>query len=92
MEVTAYLAGPDVFLPDARGHAARKVAICARYGIVGRPPLNEDVDSLMAMPDEEVWRSILRNDLVVMYVGGVVMANLTPFRGVSADAGTLYEL
>ena len=49
----AYLAGPDVFLPDAREHARRKVEICARHGIVGRPPLNEDVDSLRAMPDEE---------------------------------------
>lgn len=59
----AYLAGPDVFLPDAREHARRKVAICARHGIVGRPPLNEDVESLRAMPDEEAWRTTFRKDL-----------------------------
>jgi nucleoside 2-deoxyribosyltransferase len=39
MTVKAYLAGPDVFLPDADSHARRKVE-CARYKIVGRPPLN----------------------------------------------------
>jgi nucleoside 2-deoxyribosyltransferase len=32
MTVTAYLEGPDVFLPNAAEHAARKVAICQRFG------------------------------------------------------------
>ena len=41
MTITAYLAGPDVFLPDAVQHAARKVAICARFGFRGLPPLNQ---------------------------------------------------
>jgi len=39
MTVTAYLAGPDVFLPNAVEHAARKVAICQRFGFRGLPPL-----------------------------------------------------
>jgi nucleoside 2-deoxyribosyltransferase len=34
MTVKAYLAGPDVFLPDAASHAKRKVEIYARYKIV----------------------------------------------------------
>ena len=42
----AYLAGPDMFLPNTIEHAARKVAICVKYGIVRRPPLNEDIESL----------------------------------------------
>jgi nucleoside 2-deoxyribosyltransferase len=92
MEVTAYLAGPDVFLPQAREHALRKVTICARYKIVGRPPLNEDVESLKAMPDDQAWRTIFRKDLAMMEECDVVIANLTPFRGPSADAGTLVEL
>ncbi|MBD0273301.1 MAG: nucleoside 2-deoxyribosyltransferase [Acetobacteraceae bacterium] len=88
----AYLAGPDVFLPHAREHARRKVEICARHGIVGRPPLNEDVESLAAVPDEEAWRTIFRKDVAMMEECDVVIANLTPFRGPSADAGTLVEL
>ena len=90
--VKAYLAGPDVFLPDAREHARSKVAICARHGIVGRPPLNEDAESLGALPDEEAWQAIFRKDLAMMEECEVVIANLTPFRGPSADAGTLIEV
>jgi len=61
--IVAYLAGPDVFLPDARAHARRKVEICARHGILGRPPLNEDADSLGTLPNEEARRAIFRKDL-----------------------------
>jgi nucleoside 2-deoxyribosyltransferase len=92
MAVTAYLAGPDVFLPDAREHALRKVEICARYGIIGWPPLNEDIASLQALPDEEAWQAIFDKDLATMQACDLVIANLTPFRGPSADAGTLIEV
>jgi len=88
----AYLAGPDVFLPGAAAHAAQKVAICARHGIAGRAPLNEDVAALAAMPDEAAWRTIFAKDLALMEACELVIANLTPFRGPSADAGTLVEL
>lgn len=86
----AYLAGPDVFLPDAGAHAARKVAICAAHGIEGLPPLNEDADGLAAMP--EAWRAIFDKDVAMMEAADLCVANLTPFRGPSADAGTLVEL
>ena len=90
--VTAYLAGPDVFLPDAPAHARRKVAICARHGIAGRPPLNEDVASLRTLSSETAWQAIFRKDLAMMEACDILIANLTPFRGASADAGTLVEL
>ncbi len=88
----AYLAGPDVFLPNAPAHAARKRAICAAHGIDARPPLNEDVASLAAMPDEDAWRVIFQKDIAIMAASDIIIANLTPFRGASADAGTLVEL
>ena len=87
-----YLAGPDVFLPDAPAHAARKQAICARHGLEPLTPLNEDVASLAAMPEAEAWRVIFAKDLAMMHAADLVIANLTPFRGASADAGTLVEL
>lgn len=92
MAIKAYLAGPDVFLPNAPEHARRKVEICARHGILGRPPLNEDAESLGAVPDEEAWRAIFRKDLAMMEGCDIAIANLTPFRGASADSGTLVEL
>jgi nucleoside 2-deoxyribosyltransferase len=90
--VNAYLAGPDVFLPNARAHARRKVEICAQYNIVGRAPLNEDVQSLDALLEGEAWQTIFRKDLAMMEECDIIVANLTPFRGPSADAGTLIEV
>ena len=37
-----YLAGPDVFLPDAVAMGQRKREICARHGLVGLFPLDND--------------------------------------------------
>jgi len=87
-----YLAGPDVFLPAAAAHAAAKVAICARYGLVGRAPVNPDIAAIMQRPAEEAWRAIYRFDVELMEACDLIIANLTPFRGASADAGTLVEL
>ena len=37
-----YLAGPEVFLVNARDVGARKRAICARHGLVGIFPADEE--------------------------------------------------
>lgn len=92
MMLTAYLAGPDVFLPDPRAHAARKIAICARHGLIGRTPLNEDIARAPGLSDQAFAREIFRKDLAMMERCDIVIANLTPFRGSSADGGTLVEL
>ena len=86
----AYLAGPDVFLPDAISHAARKVEICRRYGLHGLPPLNQDVATAAKAQDR--WQTIYQKDLAMMERCDISIANLTPFAGASADAGTLIEV
>ncbi len=87
-----YLAGPDVFLPDPLGWASRRRAICDRHGIDGVSPL----DPLDGEPPD--WSALplprliaQRNEAHIRSCRGVV-ANLTPFRGVSADTGTVYEV
>jgi nucleoside 2-deoxyribosyltransferase len=90
--VTVYLAGPDVFLPNARTQALAKVAICARYGLEGLPPLNEDIASLAQMHESEAGIAIFHKDVAMMEAADIIIANLTPFRGASADSGTLVEL
>jgi nucleoside 2-deoxyribosyltransferase len=92
MALTTYLAGPDVFLPNPREHAARKIEICARHGIVGRTPLNEDIERAADMSDEAFAMAIFRKDVAMMEGCDIVIANLTPFRGASADGGTLVEV
>jgi nucleoside 2-deoxyribosyltransferase len=90
MTATAYLAGPDVFLPNAVAHAASKVDICRRFGLHGLPPLSEDAK--IASPELTLWQAIYQNDVAMMETSDIVIANLTPFAGASADAGTLIEV
>jgi nucleoside 2-deoxyribosyltransferase len=88
----AYLAGPDVFLSNAHENAAAKIAVCAKHGIIGRAPLNEDIDHLMELPENKAWRVIYQKDIEMMMECDIIIANLTPFRGASADSGTLIEV
>lgn len=83
-----YLAGPDVFLPDAVEIGRRKVEICAAHGLTGLYPLDNDVD--LAAPDAS--RQIFCGNEAMMEQADAIIANLTPFRGAGADPGTVYEL
>ncbi|WP_297492930.1 nucleoside 2-deoxyribosyltransferase [Acidocella sp.] len=86
----AYLAGPDVFLPHAAAQAEAKIALCAKYGLTGIAPFNPDLD--LSLPPARLWRRIFADDVRMMRDCDIIIANLTPFRGASADAGTLVEL
>lgn len=87
-----YLAGPDVFLPDAADWMARKKAICAGYRLAGVSPLDDLLSEPAAWANLPEWRRIaLRNEAHIRSCAAVI-ANLTPFRGPSADAGTVYEV
>jgi nucleoside 2-deoxyribosyltransferase len=83
-----YLAGPDVFLPDAVDIGRRKVELCARHGLTGLYPLDNTVDR--AAKDASL--QIFRDNEKMMIAADAIIANLTPFRGPGADAGTVYEL
>jgi nucleoside 2-deoxyribosyltransferase len=83
-----YLAGPDVFLPDAVQIGRRKVEICARHGLIGRYPLDNPVDLTAADASLRIYNGLE----VMMDECSAIIANLTPFRGPGADPGTVYEL
>ena len=83
-----YLAGPDVFLPDAVEIGQRKAAICDGHGLIGLYPLDNKVDC--AAPDASL--QIFRSNEMMMDEASAIIANLTPFRGPGADPGTVYEL
>jgi nucleoside 2-deoxyribosyltransferase len=86
-----YLAGPDVFFPDAAAWMERKKAICAGHGLIGVSPLDEMAEP-PAWAGFPLWRRIaLRNEAHIRGCAAIV-ANLTPFRGPSADVGTVYEI
>jgi nucleoside 2-deoxyribosyltransferase len=90
--VRVYLAGPDVFLPNPEARALALKSICARYGLIGVSPLDT--------PDDvpEAWRKLpfarfiaLCNEAHIRACDALI-ANLTPFRGPSADVGTVFEI
>jgi nucleoside 2-deoxyribosyltransferase len=83
-----YLAGPDVFLPDAVEVGRRKRELCEHYGAAGLFPLDNAVD--LTAPTASM--DIFRGNRAMMDEANAIIANLTPFRGPSADAGTVYEL
>ncbi len=88
MPPRVYLAGPDVFFPEPELWAMRKKSICERYGLTGVSPL----DDLPVEPGLPFWRAIaMRNEAHIRSCQGLI-ANLTPFRGPSADVGTVYEV
>jgi len=82
-----YLAGPEVFLPDAVDIGLRKKALCAEFGFVGLYPLD---NAILAGEDRD--RRIFAANLALMDEADAAIFNLSPFRGVSADPGTAFEL
>jgi nucleoside 2-deoxyribosyltransferase len=87
-----YLAGPDVFLPDPHARAAAMKAICISHGLTGVSPLDDLADVPEAWSKlHEPFRIARRNEVHIASCAALV-ANLTPFRGPSADVGTVFEL
>jgi nucleoside 2-deoxyribosyltransferase len=86
-----YLAGPEVFLPDAAEAGARKQGLCEAMGFDGRFPLDAALD-LDGLPKPAQARLISQSYEALMRSCDALIANLTPFRGVSADAGTAFEV
>ena len=83
-----YLAGPDVFYPDAlaRGHQMR--VICAAYGFVGVYPLDTPIDA--TLPDAS--KAIFKANRELIDGADAVLANLRDFRGFEPDSGTVWEV
>jgi nucleoside 2-deoxyribosyltransferase len=92
MSKRVYLAGPDVFLANARQIGACKRAICARYGLVGVHPADEEHAPDPALPLPQQGIAISRAMERAMRSCDAMIVNLTPFRGPSADVGSAYEM
>jgi nucleoside 2-deoxyribosyltransferase len=89
--VKIYLAGFDVFYPDAVERAEGMKALCARYGFEGRFPADVSIDPTGLTP-AELAAAIFRRDAELVRECDIVAANLYPFRGAEPDSGTCFEL
>ena len=89
-----YLAGPEVFFPAAEHQAivAEKKRLLQEYGVEGIDPL--DTELALSGNEAKLRRGhrIYRANRELMDSCDAMIANLTPFRGISADPGTVYEL
>lgn len=86
-----YLAGPDVFLPDADEIGERQKAICRKYGIAGHFPLDAGLDLSGLMP-QQAARAIFLANIEAIDAADAVIANMTPIRGPGMDGGTAFEM
>jgi nucleoside 2-deoxyribosyltransferase len=80
-----------VFLPDAMAVGARKIAVCDEAGFEGVFPLDPAL-VLDGLSKADQAALIFGQCVALMRSCDAVIANLTPFRGVSADAGTVFEV
>jgi nucleoside 2-deoxyribosyltransferase len=86
-----YLAGPDVFLPNAAAFAEDKRKLCAKHGFIGVSPIDNEIDISSLSKHESALRISAANENMIRACN-LVIANLTPFRGPSADVGAVYEM
>jgi nucleoside 2-deoxyribosyltransferase len=91
MQPKLYLAGPEVFLPEAVGRAEVQRQLCIKYGFVPLHPMDNNLD--LGNKDYETATRIYRGDVKQLRECDIVVANCNPFRGVCVmDDGTAYEL
>jgi len=90
LKLRGYLAGPEVFLTDAIAIGQRKKALCSKYGFEGLFPFDNEVsaDGLGTPIDILIYRT----NISMLRKADFGIFNLTPFRGPSADVGTVFEL
>jgi nucleoside 2-deoxyribosyltransferase len=86
-----YLAGPEVFLLNAKEVGEQKKQLCRKYGFLGIFPLDNEINTQGKSPNQIGWCISAVNEAWIKTCD-VVVANLTPFRGPSADVGTAYEI
>ena len=86
-----YLAGPEVFLANAKEIGEQKKTLCKKYGFEGVFPIDTKVDT-KGKTSKEVGFCVSAINEGLIKKCEIIIANITPFRGPSADVGTAYEM
>lgn len=85
MIIKVYLAGPEVFTKDPKETGKRLKEICKNKGILGLYPFDNECNP----PTSE---AIFKANFKMIQECDAVIANISPFRGISADPGTVWEV
>ncbi len=85
-----YLAGFDVFYPDAKAVLNQKKALCDKYGFKGLAPLDNEVD--LAQPKSSIRKAIYEANISLIEESDILCVNLNAFRHGEPDAGSVFEI
>lgn len=88
--IKAYLAGPDVFLPEPIEIGKRKKELLKRYDIEGHYPFDNEYPQ--TNDSTQVPFLIAKANEEMMSKCNVILANLMPWYGAGADNGTTFEM
>lgn len=88
MALKVYIAGPEVFFPNGKEIIARKGELARQYGFEANTFGGGDY------PSEKFafGVAISKKNEETMRASDFILANMTPFRGLSTDVGTAYEI
>jgi nucleoside 2-deoxyribosyltransferase len=84
-----YLAGPDVFLKDAKEYGEELKNLCKKYGFEGLFPLDNEIT---ASTPSQMAKEIKKANIELIKKCDYVLANLSSFRGCEPDSGTVWEV
>ncbi len=85
-----YLAGFDVFRPDAVERGTYLKSLCETQGLIGRYPFDNEVPAGLSPADAAAL--ICQSNIDMIKDCDVVLANLNVFRGYEPDSGTVFEV
>lgn len=90
MKRRVYIAGPDVFRSDAKEELEYKAQMCRYVGLVPLTPLDNNIpDGLTKLEQAEF---IYSSNMELIRSADAIIADITPFRGISCDPGTAFEI
>ncbi|PHR54065.1 MAG: nucleoside 2-deoxyribosyltransferase [Arcobacter sp.] len=85
-----YLAGFDVFYPNAIEVLDKKKKLCEEYGFIGLAPLDNKVD--FSQTKEKIAEVIYKANVKLMNEADIFCVNLNAFRHGEPDSGTVFEI
>lgn len=87
-----YLAGPDVFFPDAARCFAELRATCEELGLQAVQPSDGNMPPGFSGSEDERAQRIYDANLALLRSADGVAANLMAWRGLEPDPGTVFEV
>ena len=85
-----YLAGPEVFQRNAEILGNAKKELCLKYGFEGIFPIDAEIKKYRSK--RKTGYSISAANELLIKSCDLIIANMTPFRGISTDVGTAFEM